>query len=178
MREGDPMAGDRTLRNKQRRAGKVRGELITTPQSAITNSLLSQDVVPKHLQTLKENYEASIVADEVQKQKRLKANQTIRTMADSAVDASVAVEDKSAEGVENLDARPMRATQRAKAIDAIDELTKITRAALQDGLEEGALRVNEIADSDPRAQDVADTSVEIDDLTWQERLSGKVRRKK
>lgn len=163
--------------NRERRSEKVRGEVVPHIDSPATNNLLRQDDLPKHLQPLKENYEISLVADEVQKQKRVRASQTIGVMVDAAIDVTLDVNEKAVEAVEALTAQPMRPIQRARATDAIDELTKIAFSALQDGVEEGAIRVNEIADSDPRAQQLADTSIEIDDLTIRERVTGKVKRK-
>ncbi len=173
------MPRERVINTRVRRAEKVRTELsVRADSSASTANLLRQDDLPQHLQPLKENYEVSIVADEIQKQKRVKAQRTIVVIAQATHDAVLDVNDGEREAIESVNDQRIRDSQRKRATQAIDTASDIAYRALHDGLEEGAIRVNEIADSDPRAQRVVETIVEIDDLTLGERLKGKVRRKR
>ncbi len=158
---------------------RTRGvEVAVRAESSASANLLRQDDVPRHLQPIKEHYEVALAADEVQKIKRVKAQHTIGVMADATTEVTLHVNDGATEAAEILTAQPMRTSQRARAMEAIDAITDIANRALQDGLEEGAIRVNEIADSDPRAHQLVDPSIVIDDLTPKERLVGKVRRKR
>lgn len=172
------MPHERVTNNRQRRAEKRRTEVTVRADTAsITADFSGSDEPPAHLQGVKEHYEIAVTADEAQKRKRVKAQGTIGTMTVVTTDVALGINANVVGSINEINAVPMRADQRERITEVVDEIADIGYAALQDGLEESTMIVNQIADTDPRTHKKSEQEYVIE-LTAKERLAGKARIRK
>ncbi len=170
------MPHERVTSNRERRTQKVRSVAIAQSDTAVlTGGLLRNENLPDHLEPLKEHYEVTIFADELQNQVRGKAQRTITEMTMVTHDAVLTVNDKLVDSVNIVNETPMRPAQRESVTEVLDEVATIGHAALLDGLEESARIINEIADKNPTHLQRRKKRVRFD-LTTVERVIGKAER--
>lgn len=168
------MTREREPRSRVRQGQKVRAESIVKSDTAsITSDLLQQDNLPEHLAAQKEHYEATIVADEVLKRTRIKAQETLATLGTVMKDALMTTNDNTTATVNYLNEQPMRQDQREFYTGSVDAVDDIVVGAMLDGLEETGDLINRNNDTSPKSRRKTRVLRERR-LTLEERLSGKI----
>ncbi len=167
------MAHERSLaRIAQRQQGTPMDVATTQANGVLSGEIMESSSVPTHLRGPKENYDTAIIGTEIQRRKRRHGNATIRDMANDTKDAMGSVVNSTMETRAYVASLGLSEAEYKMFCHELREVDGITFDALMDGLEESALIVNLMTDTNPLEHQVA--RAERRGLSFKERMTGRI----